>query len=43
MDYAESEALKNHYDRMVMDSQSQGCSSAYALIPVEEDHVEPNL
>ncbi len=41
-DYAETKALQNRYNQMVMASQSQGCSSAYALIPVEEDVVEPN-
>jgi hypothetical protein len=40
-DYSESKALENRYNNMVMVSQKQGCGSAYALIPVEEN-TDPN-
>lgn len=41
-DYTEKKALKNRYNNMVMISQSLGCGSKYALIPLEEENKEPN-
>jgi hypothetical protein len=41
-DYTEKQALKSHYNKMVMTGQGQGCGSSYALIPVEEEGNEPN-
>ena len=40
-DYAETKTLQGSYNNMVMVSQRQGCGSAYALIPVEEESKEP--
>ena len=41
-DYTEKKVLKNRYNDMVIFSQSQGCGSNYALIPLEGEIVEPN-
>lgn len=41
-DYTETKALQSSYNDMVIISQQQGCGSAYALIPAEEESTEPN-